>query len=318
MPGILLYDYAAAFPSVAHYWLFATLRARGMPAGAINFVKFMYTDVRTYTLDAGLLKYAFNITAGVLQGCPCSGMLFAVVADPILRAQKEAAGSDALLRACADDLGHAFRNMSSLAPMADLFLRIERVSNLKLKPTKCALILLVEATKEIVMKVKCWLMDHVPSFGSVKICNVGTYLGFAIGPKADSIQWAATMSKWKGRAEDIAASGATSHIASLLYNIRAASVIPYKCQLIEWDQRYSSKEPATIERVLHLAHNALPQEALFRMEEVGGPKFTNLRATSKASMVRFAATLRNEIDSCAKLLLTGPRSQLRDERLASY
>ena len=46
-PLLALFDFAAAFPSVAHEWLFAVLAARGCPDGFINVVRAMYPLVTT-------------------------------------------------------------------------------------------------------------------------------------------------------------------------------------------------------------------------------------------------------------------------------
>ena len=80
-PVLALFDFAAAFPSVAHLWLFAVLAARGCPGGFINLIRQMYTFVSTYYLCDGEFNLLLFIFTGVLQGCPLRGMLFAFAMD---------------------------------------------------------------------------------------------------------------------------------------------------------------------------------------------------------------------------------------------
>ena len=83
-PLLAFFDFAAAFPSVAHEWLFAVLAARGCPDGFINVVRAMYSLVTTFFRTDGRLSFLCWVLAGVLQGCPLSGMLFAIIMDPFL------------------------------------------------------------------------------------------------------------------------------------------------------------------------------------------------------------------------------------------
>ena len=48
-PLLALWDFAAAFSSVAHGWLFVVLEEGHFPSGFRNIVKAMYTLVRMYT-----------------------------------------------------------------------------------------------------------------------------------------------------------------------------------------------------------------------------------------------------------------------------
>eukprot|EP00969_Alexandrium_andersonii_P097099 4286062-Alexandrium_andersonii.AAC.1 len=77
--GILLFlDITAAFPSVAHYWLFMVVEALGASSGLLNFLRASYVANWIYVQTDGVPSLAFLVMSGVLQGCPLSGSLFAM------------------------------------------------------------------------------------------------------------------------------------------------------------------------------------------------------------------------------------------------
>ena len=85
LPILVFFDFAAAFPSISHTWLFMTLEAMKFPAGFINLVKTMYTDNHAMYSDGTAYISMFTIMSGILQGCPLSGLLFAVCIYPFLK-----------------------------------------------------------------------------------------------------------------------------------------------------------------------------------------------------------------------------------------
>jgi len=82
LPLLVLFDFAAAFPSVAHAWLFLCLQAARLPQLIINYVLALYTANVGYILVEGQLQFFFNFLSGVLQGCPASGSLFVFALNP--------------------------------------------------------------------------------------------------------------------------------------------------------------------------------------------------------------------------------------------
>ena len=147
---LAFWDLAAAFPSVAHAWLFMVLRARGVPIGLIDLIDSMYRLVSAFMVCGGRFRFLFWILAGVLQGCPLSGMLFAIVMDPFLvKLDAELCRPQlGTVRACADDVGAALRHLSSLRIAKCTFDAAREVANLCLKPTKCVLVPVGEIVTE--------------------------------------------------------------------------------------------------------------------------------------------------------------------------
>ena len=82
------------------------------------------------------------IQAGVLQGCPFSGSIFAIALDPILAFMEKRLrrGSLGIVRACADDIGAALSSIKGFSVLQPIF-QLARVSaGLRLKPSKCVVI----------------------------------------------------------------------------------------------------------------------------------------------------------------------------------
>ena len=84
MPLTLLYDFASAFPSVAHAWLFCVLEAIEIREAFLSGIPNLYKGNEAYAVSEGLMQHLFPILSGVLQGCPLSGTLFVFVMDPLL------------------------------------------------------------------------------------------------------------------------------------------------------------------------------------------------------------------------------------------
>jgi hypothetical protein len=80
----VLFDFRAAFPSLAPSFLFQTLRQIGIPENAINFVSSLYDNSRCQIIYKGDPYPGFTMRSGVRQGCPLSPLLYAIAADVLL------------------------------------------------------------------------------------------------------------------------------------------------------------------------------------------------------------------------------------------
>lgn len=83
-PGCLFFDFAAAFPSVAHAWLFTVLEMMGLPKGFPKFMEALYSFCYTTSCPDAFIVITI-ILRGILQGCPLSGTAFVCGIDPFLR-----------------------------------------------------------------------------------------------------------------------------------------------------------------------------------------------------------------------------------------
>ena len=118
------------------------IRISRAPMGFINIIEGMYAHNAAFTADDGTVNLAFWILSGVLQGCPLSGMLFALVMDPFLRCMKASIQDKNLaqVRACADDVGAALKNIYVLERFEPIFKLAAETANLHLKASKCVVV----------------------------------------------------------------------------------------------------------------------------------------------------------------------------------
>ena len=88
LPLLVAWDFAAAFPSVSHDWLFRVLKHMRIPDGLMNVIRAIYHCNLAWGSIRGCLSPLFVAMSGILQGCPLSGLLFAWIMNPFLEAMK--------------------------------------------------------------------------------------------------------------------------------------------------------------------------------------------------------------------------------------
>ena len=82
LSGIIFTDFAAAYPSVNHSWIFFCARKNRIACVHLPLHTFFY-DSTTHVEIAGATRGPFLTARGVRQGCPASGFLFPMANDPI-------------------------------------------------------------------------------------------------------------------------------------------------------------------------------------------------------------------------------------------
>ena len=262
------------------------------PGGLINLVKAIYFDACAVMWDSDLNAYVqlFTFASGVLQGCPASAFLFNLSLDPFLfsfqkRLEENRAG---ILRACADDIGASLRALRHLALLAPIFQLAKKLAGLSLKPSKCVLIPLAPLTLTLETKIRQWLEETIPTWMTFRIQNKGKYLGFFLGPEANSAQWNGPLEKYTSRVDAIYASHAAISISSYSYNTRAVPVVSYVAQLVTPPPRMQRLELTSLNKIAHMATNALYLKDFLSLEEAGGPQFRSVAASMRAAMLRTA------------------------------
>ena len=290
-PLLAFFDYAAAFPSLSQQFMFLVLSFIGMPEGLYRVVEANYFFIATHTKIGQAAMFLFLVRCGVLQGCPLSGTLFALSAEPFLRHLKyevqEKEGG--MVRACADDVGIAITALKSLLGAQQVFERAESLAGLTLKPKKCQLVPVCSvATPELEANIKCWLARWIPSWSTFAIASSGKYLGLWLGTITADKQLTVARLKWRERAAAIAKTGCSGSVACHNYASRAVPVLGYIFQFVVMDEKTARHERFVLHHLLHLAQSAMAESVLHNISTMNGPKMPSLKVYSLAALSRAA------------------------------
>jgi len=288
-----LFDFTAAFPSVSHEWIELVMRYRGFSHGLRNFFwSLYYMNCAVESDEQGCLVVLFVYLSGVLQGCTASGFLFDMGIDPFLQMMDEqvAGHGRGIVRACADDIGAALRDYRELRYLYEPFQIAESCAGLTLQPKKCKIIVTSQLPSEkVVHVIRSWLLRTLPNWRNFHICGSASYVGLVIGPTAGANQWRSCLEKYISGCKAIGASGVAVSVAAHSYNTRVAPLLAYKSQLVPLDESATKTEIYGLQKVLHVATNALSHNAFFNLSAVGGPALKSIRVQAKAAMIRAAA-----------------------------
>lgn len=122
-PATALFGIRSAFPSIYWQWIWKVMRAVSAPAWLVTAVQLLYQGSSSDVVFVGeVTVHSFPVRSGILQGCPASGSLWAILFDLVVRAlltaHPERRGS---LTAFADDLAAAFINaITGVAPLMEV------------------------------------------------------------------------------------------------------------------------------------------------------------------------------------------------------
>ena len=111
--------------------------ALGAPNGILVLRKGVYHLNMAFI--SGVFAYFFE--GGSLQGCPLSGFVYAVSTQPLAERMRCTVDLKGLgtTRICADDVGAAVLELSTLREYANTFDYMQKCAGLRLKPRKCQL-----------------------------------------------------------------------------------------------------------------------------------------------------------------------------------
>jgi hypothetical protein len=197
--AIILFDFKAAFPSMDHQFIWDILEGSGLPVEFIRAVKMLYRNNKHFLRLHGSLFDGPVVQCGVRQGCPLSGLLFAICADVLLiRLQSTLTGSDEVARAFADDTAIVIADyVKSIPTVSDLFTQYAAISGLRLNVKKTLFIPLWHVSSY--GGLRNLIREHCPAWRDINIDLNGKYLGFVIGPATSGRSWNAPMCKYARR-----------------------------------------------------------------------------------------------------------------------
>ena len=191
------------------------------------------------------------------------------------------------VRACADDIGAALKDISALRNIQPIFECAEAVAGLRLKPSQCVIVpTRVKFALQVIENIRLWLHAHVTKWSNFQIKPCSKYLGFLLGPAAKSKQLVAPVLKWKKSADEIAQCNLAQAATAILYNRCSITVMGYHAQLIIFDRDVLKHEPAIISKLTHAPHNMLGADLPFQLKDIGCIDFTSLKCLNYAALYR--------------------------------
>ena len=260
-PAILLFDIRAAFPSLAHQWLFVVLRRMRVPIFMINCIKELYRDGIAEVVLMGQRWGRFPIRSGIRQGCPASGTLFALAADPCIRfIIHKLTPERGVLTAYADDVAAAVRELfEAIAVLDQAFEVIGRCSALELHPGK---VVVIPLWKFVVDDVRAAITAVAPRLAEAKIQDFGKLLGIYIGPGAPPRQWTAVREELRARARFLASLGLAWSGVLPLYRSHVLPVAGHVAQMSPVPRAMVRNEDRCLAVILKAPYRSVPLSLL--------------------------------------------------------
>jgi hypothetical protein len=289
--AMIFFDFAAAFPSLAHAFLWLALEMVGFPTWLISALKACYKDCWHWLKHGRACLRVFAVLAGVKQGCPLSPLLFVIVTDPFIRAIKSVLHPQSAIRAYADDIAIILGNIWREGPaIASLFHDYKKVTCLALKDIKCVIVPLWKYNQT---SVKNLLMEVLPSWSRFKVEDAALYLGLWIGPGAGHKSWVTALCKFRKQVETVLACRAGIWISCLLYRVFAFSSLGFVAQAKRIPDEAFKAEKKAILKILSGPGNWISLPIAFRMDIIFKMPvaFPSLKVVGLASKVRLAMTV---------------------------
>ena len=239
--AIVLFDFAAAFPSVDQGFLLTVLEAVGVRGGWKRMVEALYIENRQF-----IGEESFLATTGIRQGCHLSPLLFAIVADVLLRKIADDFPEGAV-RAFADDTAMIIDDVADLSRVLDLFAQYGAFSNLKLNLKKTVVIPLYSSNLNAERLVQS---QRDPRIGELKWEYAAKYLGVYVGPEAEGVAWDEALAKFSLRSKRWSQLGLGAVLGVKMYNTFVQSVLSFLCQFFHPPDKVLTEESSAVRRLL--------------------------------------------------------------------
>ena len=177
-----------------------------------------------YARVKGSIFPSFTSTSGVRHGCPLSPLLFAVIADVLLKRLGEEF-PDCVTKAFADD---TCLITPSFARDADkimgIFKEFSKISNLTFNISKTVVIPLWESSVSVVQQ---WLQDSFPAWSSVEVTWASRYLGSLVGPGRGTGSCVKACTKFQHRIQTWSSLILGLHFISKVYETFCTSTLAF-------------------------------------------------------------------------------------------
>ena len=294
--AMVLFDFRAAFPSLAQDYLMQVLQQIGLPTNAINLVSSLYDNNKCMIRFQGETYQGFSMTSGVRQGCPLSPLLFALAADVLLEKISVALPS-AWVRAYADDTAVILSDFWHQAPkLAEVSKQFAQLSNLHLNHAKCIIIPLNPRGLECPLRPKAQSSDgqfhdgdaattgdplkdgenqlrqHIPTWSYMSLAWCGTYFGFVVGPGKQDSSWTKPVDKFIQQSTIWGEQALGLQYTAWTYNVFGMSTLSFVAQLKVPPAWVYEQERVTLHAVAKGPRDWVYPEDLCRHGVAIGPK----------------------------------------------
>ena len=283
--ALILFDFEAAFPSVSHAYLWQALRALGVPNALINALKCFYANNVQMIKVKGTQHRSITTRSGIRQGCPLSPLLFAVVADVLLR-RLNRDFPNCMVRAFADDTAMVLSNFDSQASAAmRLFRQYGSFSGLHLNMPKTVVMPLWSYSSASFMG---FLKDTFPEWSRATASSFGKYLGLMVGPGKKPTAWDAPMAKYEKHCLQWSSLPVGLFRGCQNYTTFVAFVLNFHAQLLEVPGKLFELESRALRRFNVGPCNWFQNSDLFNLSTTFGfpISFPSIRSTSLAAKLR--------------------------------
>ena len=282
--AIILFDFAAAFPSVSQEYMWNVLTHIGLQPGLLRAIQSLYCNNMHFVKIKSYVFCSFSATSGVRQGCPLSPLLFAVVADVLLR-RLDSHLQGTLVRAFADDTAVVTPDFEKHAStIMTIFREFAEVSNLHLNIQKTVLIQLWQSSAQTVRRR---LAEKHPNWKDVEIAWQARYLGFSVGPERGHESWKKASQKFQSRVVSWASLHLGMYMNAQIYRSLCMSVLSFLGQLEEIPDEVMKLEPWALRQLAPGPGNWIRTTDLFHLRKYGHPfAFQSFQLTALAAKLR--------------------------------
>ena len=281
---MVLFDFKAAFPSVAHSFIWEVLEGMGLPPVWIRMVKHFYQDNRQFVGEGNNLSFLAEV--GIRQGCPLSPLIFAVAADLLLRRLSSILQNKGEVNAFADDTAVILKNIQTLDLLILEFREYAEFSNLHLNLAKTVIAPLFFPGK--FEEAKAWIRANVASSINMKIDEKAIYLWIELGPGAGKAGWGAPTRKFRERSYLWMDTGVGIFYSLRAYRIFCASILQFYFQFYGCNEEQREAECSALLGIFKGPGNwILPQDIWALHGQMGYPmEIPSIAILSIAAKIR--------------------------------
>lgn len=292
--GLFSIDQEKAFDRVDHVYLFKTLEAFGFGEKFISWIKLLYSRATVLLKVGGGLSRPVPAQRGIRQGCPLSGMLYALAIEPLLSQLRQGLSGLTLaekkenmisLSAYADDVTVFITGQTDIQILEQKLALYEQASSAKVNWSKCDGLILGE-----------WKNKEQPTLPvGLKWSSEGLkFLGVFFGSNDfQKRNWeglvekiSARLSRWKWVQPQLSYRGRT-----LVANNLVASMLWHRCTVIEPPDAVIKEIQKRLVNFFWGGFHWTRSAVLFLPVSEGGQGLIDLRSRIKAFRLQTAQRL---------------------------